>query len=104
MSTLSAPLVLLFFLGNATTGVINIPGALIMDLQAYQPGKTGAVMMIFSCLPNAGVAAGVNPATKAMGFGWLGTLFAGAWLLASSLLWAVYFNGQKWRKQRGTGS
>ena len=85
-------------------GVNNVLGALIMDLQAYQPGQTRAAMTMFSSLPNAGVAAAINPAIKVMGFGWLGTLFAGTWLIASLLLWIVYFKGQKWRSQRAERS
>lgn len=96
----SAPLILLFFLGNAVVGVTNVLGALIMDLQAYQPGMTRAAMTIFKCLPGAGVAASINPAIKAIGFGWLGTIFAGTWMLTSSLLWVVYYKGQSWRNQR----
>lgn len=98
----SAPLILLFFLGNAVVGVNNVLGALIMDLQAYQPGMTRSAMTIFKCLPGAGVVAGINPAIGAIGFGWLGTIFTGTWVLTSSLLWVVYYKGQKWRKQRDT--
>lgn len=97
---IAAPLVFLFFLGNSMIGATNILGALIMDIQAYQPGMTRAAMSLLRCLPLAGVIAGVNPAVHVIGFGWLGTIFAGSWFFGSSILWVVYLYGQRWRKER----
>jgi hypothetical protein len=97
---IAAPLIFLFFLGNAGVGATNVLAALIMDMQAYQPGMTRASMNMGRCLPIAGVAAGINPAIQVIGLGWLGTLFAGCWLVFSPALWVVYFHGEVWRKGR----
>lgn len=96
---LAGPLIMLFFMGNAITGMTNTLGALVMDLQAYRPGMANAAMSILRSLPGAGVIAGVNPAINAIGIGWLGTIVAGVWLLSSSMLWVSYVRGQNWRKK-----
>lgn len=79
---------------------MNVLAALIMDIQAYQPGMTRASMNMGRCLPIAGVAAGIDPAIQVIGLGWLGTLFAGCWFVSSPALWVVYVHGEVWRKER----
>ncbi|KAF9888849.1 hypothetical protein FE257_008218 [Aspergillus nanangensis] len=96
----SGPLIMLFFLGNAATGVTNTAGALIMDLHAYRPGMARAAMLLCRFIPGAGVVAIVPLLIQKIGIGWLGTIIAGLWLMSSSMLWVVYAKGQKWRQHR----
>ncbi|KAJ6024978.1 hypothetical protein N7540_005775 [Penicillium herquei] len=94
---ISCPLVLLFFLGNATTGATNVIAALIVDLKAYRPATVRSAMAIFKSLPGAGIAAAINPAINSVGFGWLGTIISSSWVACSCILWIIYFRGQQWR-------
>ncbi|KAJ5698287.1 hypothetical protein N7462_000292 [Penicillium macrosclerotiorum] len=94
---ISCPLVLLFFLGNATTGATNVIAALIVDLKSYRPATVRAAMAIFRSLPGAGVAAAINPAIDSVGFGWLGTIISSSWIACSCILWIIYLRGQQWR-------
>lgn len=94
---ISCPLVLLFLLGNATTGATNVIAALIVDLKAYRPATVRAAMAIFKSLPGAGVVAAINPAINCIGFGWLGTIISISWVAGSCILWVMYFRGQQWR-------
>ncbi|KAJ5106846.1 hypothetical protein N7456_003521 [Penicillium angulare] len=99
---ISCPLVLLFFLGNTIAGAVGVTSALIMDLKAYTPGTARGAMAIFRSLPAAGITAAINPAIASIGFGWLGTIFCGFWVIASSILWLVYFRGHSWRTNKET--
>lgn len=94
---LAGPLVLLFFCGNASTGVSNTLSMLIADLNVTRPASARAVMSMVNWLASAGASAAIIPLIDAIGMGWLGVLLAGMMVLVSPALWALYFWGKKWR-------
>jgi hypothetical protein len=99
---LAAPLVLLFFCGNASTGVGNTLGMLVADLNVTRPASARAVMSMVNWLASAGASAAIIPLIDAIGMGWLGVLLAGMMVLVSPALWALYFWGKKWRDKKAS--
>lgn len=99
---LAGPLVLLFFCGNASTGVNNTLSVLVSDLNVTRPASARAVMSMVNWLASAGVSAAIIPLIDAMGMGWLGVLLAGMMVLVSPALWALFFWGKKWRDRKAT--
>ncbi|KAF9885516.1 hypothetical protein FE257_012844 [Aspergillus nanangensis] len=97
---LAGPLVVLFFLGGASVGAVNMASTLLLDLHASQPGMVLGALAMYSCFLGAGVVAAALPLMQAVGIGWLGTIIAGIWALASSLLWVLYVHGHRWRMER----
>lgn len=96
---IAGPLVMLFFLGNTVVGVNSTLAALLIDLHAYRPATAIAGMNMYKFLVGAGAVAAVLPLIKAIGIGFVGTIIAGVWLLASPGLWMIYFHGHAWRKK-----
>jgi predicted MFS family arabinose efflux permease len=97
---LSAPMILLFFLGNTTAGVTSILATLMIDLHVNQPGSVLAALNAFKNLSGAAAAAAAVPMVDHLGFGWSGVIVAGLWILVSPGLWLVYFRGHAWRQAR----
>ncbi|KAF9884298.1 hypothetical protein FE257_001928 [Aspergillus nanangensis] len=97
---LAVPLVLLFFFGNASTGMNNMLIMLAVDLNGSRPASTRAAMNFVTMLTGAGAVAGVMPLTDAIGFGWVGVLMAGLLAIVSLPLWSLYFWGQRWRQDQ----
>ena len=93
----SGPIVMLFFLGNALIGATSLLTGLMLHLNPQQPASALAAMNSFRFLYAAGTAAAANPAMKAVGTGWMGTIIALTYLGASSLLWVMYVYGHRWR-------
>lgn len=58
-----------------------------------------AGMNMYKFLCGAGVVAAVLPLTKVVGIGFLGTIIASVWLLASPGLWLIYSYGHAWRQK-----
>jgi MFS family permease len=100
----ACPLILLFLLGNLSTGMRNSIAMLVVDLHAQRPATAIAALSIFRSFAGAGIAAAIGPLIDAIGAGWTGTLIAGIWLLVSPVLWVVYFLGHKWRKSEHSTS
>ncbi|KAF9886112.1 hypothetical protein FE257_012047 [Aspergillus nanangensis] len=96
----AGPLIILFLIGNSNSGVNNSLNMLVIDLHAQRPASALAAMNTFKNLAAAGMAAGALPLIDAIGIGWMGTMFAGLWVLVSPTLWAIYFFGQGWRKNQ----
>ncbi|KAE8309940.1 major facilitator superfamily domain-containing protein [Aspergillus transmontanensis] len=93
----AGPLVLLFFLGNAVTGMRNSLNALVVDLNAQRPATASASLNFFRSILGAGVAAAVVPMIDAIGIGWTSTVVGGVWLVVSPVICVVYRYGRAWR-------
>ncbi|CAG8932826.1 unnamed protein product [Penicillium salamii] len=90
-------IVLLFFVGNTSTGARTQLAGLITSLHLHQPASASAASNFFRFLCAAGAAAVVSPLIQAVGTGWMGSLIALIYLGAAGLLWVVYAHGHKWR-------
>lgn len=90
-------LVMLFLLGNTIVGMNNMLATLLFDLHASRPAAAMAGMNMYRFLAGAGAAAAVLPLIHVIGIGWVGTIIAGMWFIASSGLWVIYFYGHAWR-------
>ncbi|KAE8397668.1 MFS general substrate transporter [Aspergillus pseudonomiae] len=97
---MSAPLVVMFFLGNATAGTSNVLSMLIIDLHSHQPATAMAALNIVRYGASAGAVAATIPLINAIGIGWTGTLFALIGLVSSPVLWIVYIHGHDWRRSK----
>ncbi|OJJ85836.1 putative MFS multidrug transporter [Aspergillus glaucus CBS 516.65] len=95
---ISAPLTMLFLLGNTIIGANNTFSTLMIDLHAYRPATAIAGMNMYKFLCGAGAVAAVLPLVGIIGIGWVGTVIAGLWLVVSPGLWMIYFYGHAWRK------
>lgn len=95
---ISAPLIMLFLLGNTIVGANNTFNTLMIDLHAYRPATAIAGMNMYKFLCGAGAVAAVLPLVGIIGIGWVGTVIAGLWLVVSPGLWMIYFHGHAWRK------
>lgn len=95
---MSVPLVIMFFLGNATTGSSNVLSMLMIDLHSHRPATAMAALNLFRFAFGAGAVAAAMPLIHAIGIGWTGTLFALIGLIASPALWVVYVCGHDWRR------
>lgn len=94
---ISCLLIMLFLLGNAFVGMNNMIVALLIDLNASRPATAVAGMNMYRFLVGAGAVAAVLPLVHVVGIGWVGTIIAGLWFLASSGLWVIYSRGHAWR-------
>lgn len=95
---ISAPLIMLFLLGNTIVGANNMFSTLMNDLHAYRPATAMAGMNMYKFLCGAGAVAAVLPLVRITGIGWVGTVIAGLWVIVSPGLWMIYFHGHTWRK------
>lgn len=96
---IAGPLVMLFFLGNTVIGVDTILATLMIDLHAYRPATAMAGMNMYKFLCGAGTVAAVLPLIEVIGIGFVRTIIAGVWLLASPGLWLIYIYGHAWRQK-----
>lgn len=99
---LAGPLILLFLCGNASSGVLNTLGMLIVDLNVTRPASARAVMSMVNWLACAGASAVVIPLIDAIGMGWLGVILGGMMVLVSPALWGLYFWGKEWRDRKSS--
>lgn len=99
---LAGPLVLLFLCGNASSGVLNTLGMLIVDLNVTRPASARAVMSMVNWLACAGASAAVIPLIDAVGMSWLGVILGGMMVLVSPALWSLYFWGKEWRDRKSS--
>lgn len=97
---LAAPLVVMFFFGNASTGAANTISMLSVDLNASRPASTRAAMNCVNHLVSAASVAAVVPLIDGIGVGWTGVFFAGIMLVSSPALWALYYWGHGWRTKK----
>ncbi|KAE8152783.1 major facilitator superfamily domain-containing protein [Aspergillus avenaceus] len=96
---LAAPLIVLFVLGNASSGTINCINNLAVDLNPHRPAATIASMNTAKHLTAAGAVAAAVPLIDAIGIGWTATLVAALCGLVSLTLWVLYAKGQGWRQK-----
>ncbi|KAJ6143893.1 MFS general substrate transporter [Penicillium samsonianum] len=97
---LAAPLIILFFCGNASGGVNNTINMLAVDLNADRPASTRAAMSLVNRLVSAGAVAAVAPLIEVIGIGWVGVLLAVLMIISTPALWTLYFWGQSWREAK----
>lgn len=96
-TSLAGPLILLFLIGNFTTGAFNVFSTLIMDINLKQPATAAAANNLARCGVGAAFTAFAQPLVNKIGIGWTGTVVAGLWVLMTPALWAVVKWGPKWR-------
>jgi MFS family permease len=96
-TSLAGPLIMLFLVGNATTGAFNVFSTLIVDINLHQPGTASAANNLARCGMGAAFTAFAQPLVGAIGIGWACTAVAFLWVLLSPCLWAVMIWGPKWR-------
>ena len=94
---ISCLLVMLFLLGNSIVGMNNMLNTFLVDLHASRPATALAGMNMYKFLVGAGAVAAVLPLIDVIGIGWVGTIVAGMWFLASPGLWMIYVYGHAWR-------
>lgn len=98
-TNLAGPLIVVFFIGNAVSGVNTSLNTLVMDLHRHSAATAIAANNLLRCLLGAAAAAVVNPLMARIGIGWTGTFVGCLWLIFSPLLWIVYFYGHRWRQR-----
>ncbi|PLN81419.1 major facilitator superfamily domain-containing protein [Aspergillus taichungensis] len=76
---ITAPLALLFLMGNTMTGTSSTLNLLNIDINAQRPATATAAMNFLRFTCGAGVAAAALPLEGAIGIGWMATLVAGVW-------------------------
>jgi MFS family permease len=96
-TSLAGPLIMLFLVGNATTGAFNVFSTLIVDINLHQPGTASAANNLARCGMGAAFTAFAQPLVGAIGIGWASTAVAFLWVAVSPCLWAVMIWGPKWR-------
>jgi hypothetical protein len=96
-TSLAGPLIMLFLVGNATTGAFNVFSTLIVDINLYQPGTASAANNLARCGMGAAFTAFAQPLVGAIGIGWASTAVAFLWVAMSPCLWTVMIWGPKWR-------
>ncbi|KAG9858292.1 MFS general substrate transporter, partial [Aureobasidium melanogenum] len=96
-TSLAGPLIMLFFVGNFTTGAFNVFGTLIVDINLHQPGTAAAANNLARCGMGAAFTAFAQPLVNAIGIGWASVAVAFLWVLATPCLFAVMRWGPKWR-------
>ncbi|KAI5211633.1 hypothetical protein AUEXF2481DRAFT_234925 [Aureobasidium subglaciale EXF-2481] len=102
-TSLAGPLIMLFLVGNSTTGAFNVFNTLIVDINLHQPATASAASNLTRCGMGAIFTAFAQPLVSAIGIGWASTAVAFLWVLTSPCLWVVMIWGPKWRaaeKQR----
>lgn len=97
---LPAVLVLLFFLILVLSSALQAISTLLIDCYPDSPSAATAASNLMRCGLGAGGVALLNPMQNALGFGWMGTLIAGIWLLFSICWWLCWFRGMRWREER----
>ncbi|CAD0100152.1 unnamed protein product [Aureobasidium mustum] len=96
-TSLAGPLVMLFFVGNFTTGAFNVFSTLIIDINLHQPGTAAAANNLARCGMGAAFTAFAQPLVNAIGIGWASVAVSFLWILAAPCLFAVVTWGPKWR-------
>lgn len=99
-TSLAGPLIMLFLVGNATTGAFNVFSTLIVDINLHQPGTASAANNLSRCGMGAVFTAFAEPLVGAIGIGWASTAVAFLWVLTSPCLWAVMVWGPEWRAEK----
>ena len=97
---LAALLVVLFFTSFTMSIAFNVTSTLLVDFYPKAPATATAANNLVRCGLGAGATAAVIPMINAMGRGWTFTFLTLFLFATSPMLWAVYFRGMKWRKQR----
>ncbi|KAJ9612927.1 hypothetical protein H2200_002868 [Cladophialophora chaetospira] len=97
---LAALLVALFLTSFSMSIAFNVTSTLLIDFYPKAPATATAANNLVRCGLGAGATAAVVPMINAMGRGWTFTLLSLFLISTSPMLWAVYFWGMKWRKQR----
>ncbi|THV73691.1 MFS general substrate transporter [Aureobasidium pullulans] len=98
-TSLAGPLIMLFLIGNFTTGAFNVFSTLIVDINLHQPATASAANNLARCGMGAVFTAFAQPLVGAIGIGWTSTAVAGLWVVLSPCLWAVMVWGPKWRAE-----
>jgi hypothetical protein len=96
----SAPIVILFFIGYLSIASFNPLSILIVELHPQSPGTATAAMNLVRCLLGAGATAVVLPMLEAMGRGWANTFVGLVQIAIIPLLVAIIRWGPMWRARQ----
>ncbi|OCL02136.1 MFS general substrate transporter [Glonium stellatum] len=93
-------LVLVFFVGYATSGAFTVLSTLIVDLFPAKPATATAAANITRCWLGAAATAVVVPMIARVGAGWTFTFVAALWVCLVPPLWAVVRWGPGMRAEK----
>jgi hypothetical protein len=96
----AVPLLMLFLVAHALSGITSTLTTLIIDCHAEQPATTTAATNFFQCLFGAGAIAAAVPLIDRINVGWTGTLLGFLCVSLSPLAWMVFIFGHSWRLQK----
>jgi predicted MFS family arabinose efflux permease len=96
----SAPIVILFFIGYLSIASFNPLSILIVELHPQSPGTATAAMNLVRCLLGAGATAVVLPMLDAMGRGWAYTFVGLVQIAIIPLEVAIIWWGPVWRARQ----
>ncbi|GIJ98261.1 hypothetical protein Aspvir_000377 [Aspergillus viridinutans] len=96
----AVPLLMLFLVAHALSGITSTLTTLIIDCHAEQPATATAAMNFFRSLFGAGAAAAAVPLIDRINVGWTGTLLGLLCVSLSPLAWMVFIFGHSWRLQK----
>ena len=98
--SMSAPLVLLFFIGLTSQSLFTALNTLLVDTHQDCPSTAQAACNLVRCETAAGGLAALDLALRAMGPGWCFVLFGAINLLIVPMLLLLQSRGMKWRQSR----
>ena len=89
-----------FLIGAATTGIFNICGTLLVDLNPECPSAASALLNLVRCSLSAGGLAVLQVMINHIGFGWCFTIFSALAATTIPPLLAENKWGMEWRRIR----
>lgn len=98
---LAVALVLLFSCSLTMTATFNVSSTLLVDFYPHASATATAANNLVRCSLGAGATALIVPMIDGMGCGWCFTFLSLCMVVASPMLWSVFFHGQRWRQERG---
>lgn len=97
---LTAPLVLLFFVGFAGSGAFSVLSTLLVDVCPESAGRATAANNLVRCFLGAGASAVVGPMLESLGRGGTYTCVGGIWMVFVPLVLGIMRWGKVWREEK----
>lgn len=97
---LAGPLIMLFLISHLVAGATSTLITLLVDCHVRSPATANSANNVFRCLCGAGAVAAVIPLIDKIGIGWTGTIIGFIWVAFSPFLWAVFYWGHGYRKEK----
>jgi multidrug resistance protein len=96
---ISAPAIMLLFIGFGISTSFNTSNTLIIDLHRSKPATATAAVNFVRCMISAGGVAAIVPMIEAMNPGWCFTFLGLLYVAIMPMLWAIAKWGPRWRAQ-----